>query len=66
MLKEQINTRLPETIVTEIDSRRKHMEETRGGYLALIAQQWYASGCPDVNEYESRLREKKESHKRAS
>jgi hypothetical protein len=60
MIKQQINARVPETIAKTIQSRAAGMEESIGGYLGLIAQQWFAAGCPAVNDYEARIRARAE------
>lgn len=65
MQKEQVNARLKDGVTEKIDLYRVAMEESRGSYLALIAEWWVAQGCPPVNDYESKLREK-HSARRAS
>jgi hypothetical protein len=53
--KKQINARVPDNLHGLILERATLIEETQGGYLALIAQWWFAQGHPPVNEYEARL-----------
>lgn len=52
--KKQINARLPDNIYGQIADRARLMEETRGAYLGLIVQWWFAQGTPPVRHDEAR------------
>lgn len=65
MEKEQVNTRLADALIEEIDKRRGPLDKTRGAYLAQIAEWWFAQGAPPVTEFEKRIRERT-SARRAS
>lgn len=63
MEKEAVSSRHPAEVLEAIDTHRPNIEETRGGYLSLIAQWWVAQGCPPVSDYEKKIREKQASNK---
>jgi hypothetical protein len=45
-------------IMEELVKRAVAMDATKSEYASLIIQQWFAKGCPPVNEVEQRLLER--------
>lgn len=54
----QVNAVLSPQIMEELVKRAVAMDATKSEYASLIIQQWFAKGCPPVNEVEQRLQER--------
>ena len=53
--KPQTNARISSAVEEIISERAGLIGITRGAYLSLIAQLWFAQGCPALNHVEARL-----------
>jgi hypothetical protein len=56
--KPQIAASLPSHVAEEIEKHGLALELSKGEYLALIAKDWFARGCPPVTPEEKTLRER--------
>lgn len=59
--KPQIAASLPSHVAEEVERYGKALELSKGEYLALIAKDWFARGCPPVTAEEKALRERHDS-----
>ncbi|MFH1499495.1 MAG: hypothetical protein ABII82_16925 [Verrucomicrobiota bacterium] len=65
-MKKKIGASLPEHITDKIEFYANALSTTPTEYLAQIAKDWFARGCPPVSPEEARLREAKGNTRRAA
>ena len=58
-MKKKIGASLPEHITEKIEFYAKNLGTTPTEYLAQIAKDWFAKGCPPVSAEEVALRNQK-------
>lgn len=61
-MKKKIGASLPEHVTEKIELFAKALDTTPTEYLAQIAKDWFARGCPPVSAEEEAVRNTKMTH----